>query len=158
MQVLEPTRFVPFITFETHFGVYECNIRASVPGGPIVRALRDHLVAIFDNNAFATLLVSSILLEASQFDRGPTVPDNPLLYAIQAISRYHDKNRALNDSIIVFWLQTYNSTTREWWAYPTNIGRLLNPSVGFLDKVDAVLSKVGFSHLADELKEGLEGV
>ncbi len=143
--------------FERQFGVYEGNIRANLLGGPEQTLLR-HLLAVFDNNAFVTLWVSSMLLEASHFHKGPTVPDNQLLYAMEAISTYHDKNHALNDSILIFWPQTYNSTTREWSAYPTNLGRLLDPTVGFLDEIDKLLSDLGLSHLAEELKQRLDSL
>ncbi len=148
MQVLHPTNFVPFISYEKQFGVYDCSIQLNLPGGVVLTWLRNSLLDFFDNNAFVTLWVSSILLEASQFHRGPTVPDDQLLYAMEAISTYHDKNHALNDSILIFWPQTYNSTTREWSAYPTNLGKLLDPTVGFLDKIVRILSKLGFRKLA----------
>ncbi len=156
-QVLKSTKYVPPFSFEKQFGVYECNVRFNLLGGPEQAFLR-HFLAVFDNNAFVTLWVSSILLEASQFPGGPAVSDLQLIYALEAISNYHDKNHALNDSITIFWPQTYNSSTGEWTAFPTNVGKLLDPALNVVDEIYKILFDLGLSHLAEEIQGYVENL
>ena len=85
--------------------------------------LRD-AISIFDNNAFVTLWISIIQLEAARFNDGPLPSDEQLLNALTAVNTYHDKNRASEDGILVFWPQTYNKTAGMWFCRPDNFGRL----------------------------------
>ena len=106
--------------YKKQFGVYPCEIRMNFCCSSELTFIRD-AGSIFDNNAFVTLWVSSILLEAARFLGGPLPSDKQLLYALDAISIYHDKNRALEDGILVFWPQTYNSTAGVWSCSPENL-------------------------------------
>ena len=115
-------------------------------------------MACFDNNAFVTLWVSSILVEASRFPSGPTPSDFQLYNALEALSTYHDKNHLLKESILVFWPQAYNESTGEWHSGPDNLGHLATYEVEVLEWLDKILADLGFSHLSEEIAELLEGL
>lgn len=105
-------------------GVYPSHIRLNFEGGPAEKALR-HDFAVFDNNAFVTLWVTSILLETTRFTEGPRPTVKQLLMdAVEALSTYHDRNRPANSSIMTFWPETYNSSTDTWTQGPVNLGAM----------------------------------
>ena len=104
--------------------------------------LRD-AVSIFDNNAFVTLWVSSILLEAARFRDGPLPSDEQLLYALAAVSTYHDKNRPLEDGVLVFWPQVYNETARLWSCGPENLEKVVAVGDDVLNYLHKILDDLG---------------
>ena len=93
---------------------------------------------VFDNNAFVTLWVSSMLLEIARFSEGKQPSDKQLLNAIEAISMYHDKNYGHDTSLLVFWPQEYNETTGVWLCRPVNIGKTMD----FGKKAEAVVKRM----------------
>ena len=56
----------------------------------------------FDNNAFVTLWVTVMQLEAALLPGGPDVGEEQLSLALDAIHSYHDHNRQTDSSILVF--------------------------------------------------------
>lgn len=76
---------------------------------------------MFDNNGFVTEWITCILLEVTRFTDGPRPTDKQLLDALKALSTYHDKNRPQNSSVMTFWPETFNSTTKSWVQGPVNL-------------------------------------
>jgi len=149
-QILKPTKYVPPLSFAKQFGVYPCDIRANFHGAPEFSLLRDAF-ACFDNNAFVTLWVSSILLEATKFWKGPLPTDSQLYFALEAISEYHDKNYDMDEGILVFWPQTYNETDAKWSCEPENIGNIVHDGEEVLEELHKVLDDLGLVRLWDKI-------
>ena len=82
-------------------GVYPCHILQNFAGSVEAEILRDS-IGVFDNNAFVTLWVSVILLEAARFKNGPSPTDKQLYLALDVLESYHDKqsNWRWNNSIL----------------------------------------------------------
>lgn len=150
LQILKPTKFKPFLSLARQVGVYPCDIKVNLHGAPELSLLRDTL-ACFDNNAFVTLLVSSILLEAAKFWKGPLPSDNQLYIALEAISEYHDRNYCSNDGIVTFWRQIYNATTGEWTSWPENAGNIAWYNELILEEVQKLLDEVGLLSLSGKI-------
>lgn len=130
--------------------MYPSNIRLNYHSTVDSSILRS-LIACFDNNAFVTLWVSSILLEIARFEGGPTPTDSQLFYALEAISTYHDRNWGLKDGVLVFWPQTYNGTTQIWTCEPENLGYVVKDVDAVLEELYKILDDLGLSHLRDEV-------
>lgn len=119
-------------------GVYPSYIRNNLNGGPESEILRDK-IAIPDNNAFVTLWVSIILLEAARVKNAPAPTDQQLHLALEALHSYHDNNSPAGDGTMVFWPQSYNSSSKLWYASPVNIARLGHDAEDMFNFVHKVL-------------------
>jgi len=98
-----------------------------------------------------TLWVSSILLEATKFQKGPLPTDNQLYFALEAISEYHDKNYDMDEGILVFWPQTYNETDEKWSCEPENIGNIVHDGEKVLEELHKVLDDLSLVRLWDKI-------
>ena len=127
---------------EKQFGVYPCDIRINFCCSSEFALLRDG-ITIFDNNAFVTLWVSSILLEAARFRDGPLPTGDQLLHALQAISTYHDKNHAPESGVLVFWPQVYNETSGVWSCGPRNLLKVTETGEDVLDHLHKIFNDLG---------------
>ena len=127
---------------EKQFGVYPCDIRINFCCSSEFALLRDG-ITIFDNNAFVTLWVSSILLEAARFRDGPLPTGDQLLHALQAIGTYHDKNHAPESGVLVFWPQVYNETSRVWSCGPRNLLKVTETGEDVLDHLHKIFNDLG---------------
>jgi hypothetical protein len=128
---------------EKQFGVYPCDIRMNFCCSSELALLRDD-VTIFDNNAFVTLWVSSILLEAARFRDGPLPTEDQLLNALEAINTYHDKNYIpKNNSVLVFWPQVYNETRGVWSCGPKNLLKATDTGEDILDYLHKIFRDLG---------------
>ena len=96
-----------------------------------------------------TLWISSILLEIARFNNNVLPSDKQLIDAIEAISTYHDKNHPINDSILVFWPQTFNQSTDVWYCEPVNLNGLVKDFETFSKYVKTILEDIGLSKLWD---------
>ena len=105
-------------------------------------------VAVFDNNAFVTLWVSSILLETVRFNKAAQPADEQMLSAIQATSAYHDQNFLQNETWLVFWPQTYNETAGTWTCAPLNIEKTIAIGEEFLDMAEKILKDLDLKKIA----------
>ena len=138
---------LPPISYYKQVGVYPSNIRVNFNSFPESGALREAF-AFFDDNAFVTLWTTIILLEAQRFVRAPPPPtDSQLHLALEAISSYHDKNRPLQDGVLVFWPQTYNSTTKAWKCGPVNLVALAKMEQEFNEFMQNLLNELGLGFL-----------
>ena len=104
--------------------------------------LRD-IFSVFDNNAFVTLWVSSILLEAARFRDGPSPMEDQLLHALEAVNTYHDKNYVPEDGVLVFWPQIYNSTTGVWSCGPRNLETATDTGDDILTHLHKIFDDLG---------------
>ena len=149
-QVKKETKFDPPFSNYKQLGAYPSNIRLNFNGFVEANLLRD-AIAFFDDNAFVTLWTTIILLEAQKFSKPPPAPSEDQLHlALRAISTYHDKNQQSEDSVLVFWPQTYNATTDTWVCGPVNLGGVAHDYKEVLDFVTKVLDNLGLGHLWDK--------
>lgn len=144
------TKYDPPFTFAKQFGIYPSYIRSNYHGGPQETELR-HLLAVFDSNAFITLWVSSILLEAAKQPGGPQPNSTHLHSALEAISTYHDHNYPLDDSVLIFWPEVYNETTKFWSCSPTNMKYLADNILEVLGALRKLLDDLGLGNLWDKV-------
>ena len=134
------------------FGVYPSYIRSNFAGTREAELLR--VVGIFDNNAFVTLWVSSVLLETARFQKGPPPSDDQLLRALQAIQTYHDKNY-LERGVLIFWPQQYNETSREWFCGPENLEPQTEEFEKMMKELHKILDDLGLEKFWEEVFEGI---
>ena len=127
---------------EKQFGVYPCDIRMNFCCSSELTLLRDD-ITVFDNNAFVTLWVSSILLEAARFRDGPLPTEDQLLHALEAINTYHDKNHTPGDGVLVFWPQVYNATRGAWSCGPKNLLQVTETGEDILDHLHKIFDDLG---------------
>ena len=154
-QIKETTKFDPPLSEYRQKGIYPSYIHLNIYGPPDYELLR-HAIKFFDDNAFVTLWVSSILLEVTKFHEGPLPSDEQLINAIEAIGTYHDKNRLENDSILVFWTQTYNSTTDIWSCGPVNLNGYAKEGRIMEVYIKKILEDLGLEKLWDKIEPILD--
>ena len=131
-------------------GVYPCNIRLNFNGDASSALLRDN-VGVFDNNAFVTLWVSTILLEVEQFfNIGPQPSRDQLYRSIEAVSTYHDHNRPQEDGVLVFWPQKLNSSTGLYYCDPENLEPISERMDDVLHFLHKLLSDIGLEKFWEE--------
>lgn len=119
-------------------------------GDPSSRPVRD-FAAIFDNNAFVTLWVSTILLETAQFSSAPQPSYDQLKLAIEAVATYHDSNRKKEDGILVFWPQTRNTSSGRYFCDPQNLTPLADAADDFLKDIKKLLTDLGLEKYFDKI-------
>ena len=112
-------------------------------------------IAIFDNNAFVTLWVSTILLEAAQFPSGPQPSHDQLKLAIEAVATYHDRNRPNEDGILVFWPQTHNASSGRYFCGPQNLNPLVHGVDDILKDIRNLLTDLGLEKYWEEIFKGI---
>ncbi|KAK7104725.1 hypothetical protein V1264_019392 [Littorina saxatilis] len=103
-------------------GLYPSDVKLNFAGPPELAAMRD-LVSVFDNNMFATAWITICVLEAHFYAKAPRPTDSQLSMALEAIGQYHDKNLGYENSVMNFWPQVYNETTKTWQSTPDNLLR-----------------------------------
>lgn len=108
--------------WELDKGMYPSEIKVNFVGSPAMAEARDSF-SVADNNMFATAWITVSILEAHLYGAAPRPTDPQLTLALEAIAQYHDKNRAYNNSVMAFWPQVYNASTRMWESTPTNLIR-----------------------------------
>lgn len=153
IQVVKSTKFEPPFHFAEQFGVYPSYIRINFYGNEEEVLLR-HVVAVFDSNAFVTLWVTTMLLEAARQPGGPQPSYQQLYYALEAVSEYHDRNYALEDSILVFWPEVYNETAKFWYCGPENLKYFVDGGLAVLNALHKLLDDLGLGKLWNKV-EGL---
>ena len=115
-------------------------------GGPTDTLLRDEF-AVFDDNGFVTQWITSTLLEVTRFSGGPRPSDEQLKNALEALATYHDKNKPPTSSIMTFWPETYNSTTKMWSQSPINLTPMVKDYKIFEAEVVKILKKFHLENL-----------
>ena len=137
-------------------GVYPCEIRINLCCSYEKTLVRD-AISVFDNNAFVTLWVTSILLEATRFHDAPQPSDEQLLNAVVAVSSYRDKNRE-EDGLLVFWPQTYNSSAGVWSCGPENLGKMDGTLSAIMEELHKIFDDLGLEKIWEELFSDLENI
>lgn len=121
-------------------------------GGPEQVLIRD-IMKFYDNNAFVTLWVVTLQLEAALLPGGPDVGEEQLSLALDAILSYHDRNRENDSSILTFWPQTFNKTSGVWVCDAANIGAIARDEKAFSDVLTWLLNDLGLKNDSEHLKE-----
>lgn len=140
------------IRWQQDKGMYPSNIRLNFAGVPYMAAVRDSF-SVFDNNMFATSWITTCILEAHLYAKAPRPTDTQLSMALEAIGRYHDKNRGHDTSVMTFWPQVYNESMKMWESSPSNLFR----AFAFFDVVPAkyveeILKLLGLTAIEHELE------
>ena len=155
--MLKPTKLDFPFSLARQFGVFPSNIRVNSVGGPDATIVRRSL-SLFDNNAFVTLWVSSILLEVARFTDNPVPSDSVLNAALDAISSYHDKNYPLQDGILSFWSENFNASAGMWYCESQNLTPVADDTEKFLDVLHTILDDLGLASLWNRLPSELENL
>ena len=130
-------------------GVYPSDVRINFVEVPESEILRDKMV-VPDSNAFVTLWVSIMLLEAARVKNGPEPTDQQLYLALDALHSYHDNNSPAGDGTMVFWPQSYNSSAKLWYCNPVNLDKIGGGMEGMFNFVHEVLDDL---HLEEVWKK-----
>ena len=134
-------------------GLYPSEIKFNFAGEPYKAEARD-LFSVFNNNMFATSWITTCILEAYLYAKAPRPTDAQLSMALEAIGQYHDKNRGYNNSVMTFWPQVYNQSTKTWESTPTNLLKILEVfDVVPAKYVEDILKLLGFTDIARELEQ-----
>lgn len=138
-------------------GTYSSYIHMNYDGGLEKQVLRDD-VRFYDDNAFVTLWISSLLLEISRIDSSSveTDLDHQLMEGINAVADYHDKNMPGNSSLVVFWPQLFNESTRMWSCSPINLEGIIQSDEKIAIYVQKILDDIGLGFLWDKIVSYIE--
>ena len=137
--------------------MYPSVVRNNFVGEPESEILRDK-IAVPDNNAFVTLWVSIMLLEAARVKNGPAPTDQQLYLALDALHSYHDSNSPAGDGTMVFWPQSYNSSAKLWYCNPVNLARIGDGVEGMFNFVHKVLDDLHLEEVWKKVFSDEQGV
>ena len=137
--------------------MYPCQIRLNFVGSPEAELMRDR-VGVFDNNAFVTLWVTVMLLEAARVEWGPHPSDNQLYLALEALQSYHDNNSPPGDGTMVFWPQSYNSSVKQWYCRPANVDLVARSMDKGFDMIHKLLDDLGLERVWNKSFEGFQNI
>ena len=112
----------------------------------------------YDNNAFVTLWVTVMQLEAALLPGGPDPGEDQLSLALDAIHSYHDRNRQAGSSIFVFWPQKLDESTGVWVCDAANIGAVAVDEKVMSEVLAWLLKDVGLANDSEALKEFTQGL
>lgn len=133
-------------------GIYSSHVRNNFAQEVESEELRD-AIAIPDNNAFVTLWITSMLLEAAAINEGPVPSSEQLLIALDALGSYHDKNSPAGDGTMVFWPQVYNSSAKYWYCSPVNMAWMGRDAIDMYAFIHKMLDDI---HLEEVWKKVFE--
>ena len=136
-------------------GAYPSHVMLNYFGGPEQELLRNNL-KFYDNNAFITLWVTVLRLEAALLPGGPELGEEEVSLTLDAIQSYHDRNREEGSSILVFWPQKFNETSGLWVCDAANIGTIAADEEVFSDVLAWLLHDLGLKNDSERLKEFTE--
>ena len=137
-------------------GLYPSNIQLNFCDFPEADIIRNS-IKFFDNNAFVTSWISSILLEVARFDPKHHPSDEQLISAIEAVSTYQDRNYPPNSSILLFWTETYNGSTGMWTCGPVNLKGIAKDDERWADYVEKILKDIGLGNLWNRVAALIDG-
>jgi len=123
-------------------------------GGVEQQILRNY-GRFYDNNAFVTLWVTVMQLEAALLPGGPDVEEDQLSLALDAIHSYHDRNRQSDSSILVFWPQKLDKSTGVWVCDAANIGAIAVDEKVMSEVLVWLLKDINDSEALKEFTEGM---
>uniref|UniRef100_A0A1X7VN73 Uncharacterized protein n=1 Tax=Amphimedon queenslandica TaxID=400682 RepID=A0A1X7VN73_AMPQE len=158
-QIKETVPFVFPVTLYKQKGVYPSYVHFDYSGTAGDTVLRREEFKIFDNNAFVTLWVSSILLETVRFNKAAQPSDEQMLNAIQAVYTYHDKNFLdHNETRLVFWPQTYNETAGTWSCAPLNLDKTVAMGEEFFVLAEKMFKDLDLKKFASKIAEFIQSI
>jgi len=128
-------------------GLYPSYVRLNFVGAPEVAMLRE-LIAVFDNNMFATAWITSALLEAHRYAAAPRPSDTQMGLALDAIALHYDRNQGGNTSVMTFWPQAWDKNTSLWVSTPANLLNAFNVFDQLpWDKIDKFFDELGWQNV-----------
>ena len=125
LQVKKSNKYIPPEHWAKEKGVYASDVKINTHGA-IEMTLVRHLGAVFDNNMFATSWITIALMEGYLYGGAPKPSSEQMVLALNSISKYHDKNRHYNSSIMNFWPQKYNTSADFWQSSPENLYHVMD--------------------------------
>ncbi|KAK6985584.1 hypothetical protein BgiMline_015171 [Biomphalaria glabrata] len=144
--------YVPLKEWHRAKGVYSSGVKLNFNGALDMAEAR-RLFDVFDNNMFVTSWVTSTLLEAVKYGGTPAPSNEQLTLAIQAFSKYHDKNQQYNTSTMSFWPLVFNSTLNYWSCAPDNLVATFDITDELpMNVIEALLKVLGMENLVDEIE------
>ena len=149
LQVKEDVPFRRPLFWEKHKGMYESDIKYYFHGSEDLYLFRKAF-RVYDDSMFATAWVTSCLLETFRYGNGPKPSEDQIKSAILAIREYHEKNIDFANSLMTFWPQKYNGTSKTWQSYPMNLHHLLDFAATLnATKLETILDKLGLHNVAE---------
>ena len=79
-----------------------------------------------------------MLLESTRLPNGPLLDHNSMMNSLKAVAAFHDKNRPTGDGMLVFWPQSLDTSSGEWYSNP-NIIHVVDGVRDVLDSVQLTL-------------------
>ncbi|XP_012938109.1 uncharacterized protein LOC101859330 [Aplysia californica] len=155
-QVQTDIPFKPFKHFGKKKGAYNSEVKLNFHGNLEMAEIR-RMLNVFDNNMFVTAWVTSSLLEASRHEDAPVPSDHQLDLALKFMSTNHDQNKPYNTSVMTFWQQVYNASTKCYQSTPTNLIGAIEMTYGMpIEEIEKILERLGFKQLAKDIESILE--
>ena len=148
-QVQEDVPFRPPLFWEKHKGMYESNVKYYFHGAEDLFIFREAF-RVYGDNMFATAWITSCLLETFRYGNGPKPSEDQIKSAILAIREHRDKNVDFANSLVTFWPQKYNETSKAWQSYPRNLHHLLDFAATVnATELEKILDKLGLHNIAE---------
>ncbi|OWF43412.1 uncharacterized protein LOC110459787 isoform X1 [Mizuhopecten yessoensis] len=131
----------PPFSWSHNKGLYGTEVKLNFHGEPEMAVLREAF-SIYDNNMFATAWITACSLETTLYGTGPMTIPLMIDSAVEAIGNFHNRNYNFTNSIMTFWPQVYNATTRTFQSTPSNLLQLLQLADTFPVKLIEDLMKI----------------
>ncbi|KAK3602723.1 hypothetical protein CHS0354_017166 [Potamilus streckersoni] len=148
MQVKKDEPFIPPLLWEKHKGMYESDIKFYFHGHLDLYLFREAF-KVYDDNMFNTAWITQCLLEAYMYGNSPKPSDEQIFSSVKSIKEYHNKNLNYSNSLMTFWPQQYNETTKTWVSYPVNLHNFFELAGDFnATFLETILKDLGFADLA----------
>lgn len=119
LQVKHDTPYIPPTFWQKHKGMWESDFRFYFHGSEEQYLLREAF-SIYDENMFATALITSCLIESFRFGKGPKPSEKTISAAVSSLEKYHNKKLNYINSLMTFWPQRYDKTHEMWKSYSAN--------------------------------------
>ncbi|XP_033764153.1 uncharacterized protein LOC117345236 [Pecten maximus] len=104
-------------------GLYGSEVKLNFHGEPEMALIREAF-SVYDNNMFATAWITSCLIETTLYGKGPMTIPGMIDSAVDAIGKFHNRNYNFTNSVMTFWPQVFNVTTRTFQSTPSNLLQL----------------------------------
>lgn len=152
-QVKNGTEFRLFPpAWEMQKGIYKNEVKLNFHGSEQYSLIRD-LFKVPDNNMFSPAWVTSCLLDAYGYGKGPKPTTAQVEMALGAVNTFRNLNEPGPNLQMTFWKQKFNKTAQYYQSFPGNLFELLKFPDYLPDKmIEEILEKLGLKDLAHILQ------